>query len=209
LGSDGFAKAFPVSRETLDRLEAYSALLIKWQKAVNLVGPKTLSDLWRRHFLDSAQLVPMIPPQAKTLMDIGSGAGFPGLVLAILGIERPEPLAVHLVESDRKKATFLQEAARVTGAPVTVHCARIESLSPQPMDVITARALAPLVDLMAWSRPFWGPNTVGLFLKGQDSAQELSELQLTAPQDFENINIRRWPSRSDARGVVLELARRA
>jgi 16S rRNA (guanine527-N7)-methyltransferase len=77
------------------------------------------------------------------------------------------------------------------------------------MDVVTARALAPLSDLMAWSRPFWGQNTVGLFLKGQDSAQELLELQLTAPQDFENINIRRWPSRSDARGVVLELARRA
>ena len=203
LGRDGFARSISVSRETLDRLEAYAALLVKWQKAVNLVGPKTLPDLWRRHMLDSAQVFPMIPIQAETLMDLGSGAGFPGLVLAILGIEQRPGLAIHLVESDQKKATFLREAARITGAKVQVHAQRIEALPPWPMDVIVARALAPLADLMSWSAKHWHPHTLGLFLKGQDIEFELTQLP-----DFANMKIERWPSQSDGRGSLVAIARR-
>ena len=107
----------------MGRFEAYAALIVKWQKAINLVGPKTLADIWRRHFLDSAQLWSLIPPGARILVDLGSGAGLPGLVLALLGF--PE---VHLVESDRRKAVFLRESARELGLKVTVHAARAEAV---------------------------------------------------------------------------------
>ncbi len=202
LGRDGFAAQVSVSRETLDRLDAYAALLVKWQKAVNLVGPKTLGDLWRRHMLDSAQVFPMIPTGSETLMDLGSGAGFPGLVLAILAAEQMPALKVHLVESDQKKATFLREAARITGVAVAVHGMRIEALPPWPMDVICARALAPLSDLINWSQKHWHKDTIGLFLKGQDI-----DLELTQGFDFANMKIRRWPSQSDGRGTLIALSR--
>ncbi len=204
LDAEGFAGQFPVSRETRARLEAYAAVLTKWQKAVNLVGPKTLPDLWRRHMLDSAQLFPMIPKGSKTLMDLGSGAGFPGLVLAILAKELMPDLIVHLVEADRKKATFLQEAARIAEVRPVIHAARIETLPAFDVDIVTARALAPVGDLLNWSAPFWQDRTLGLFLKGQDI-----ELELTAAKDFENIKIRRLKSLSDDRGCVLEVVRRA
>jgi len=132
-----------VSRETRERLNTYAELLRKWQRSINLVGPKTLDDLWNRHFVDSAQLLPLIPPTARVLVDFGSGAGFPGLVLAILGMAE-----VHLIESDQRKATFLREVARATGTPVTVHAKRIEQVTPFPADIVSARALAPLGDLL-------------------------------------------------------------
>jgi 16S rRNA (guanine527-N7)-methyltransferase len=134
-----FAAETGVSRETLARLEAYAALLLAWNRRVNLVGRGTEEDLWRRHMLDSAQLHPLIPAGARTLVDLGSGAGFPGLVLAILGGPH-----VHLVESDQRKAVFLREAARVTGAAAMVHAIRIEAAPPLAADIVTARALAPL-----------------------------------------------------------------
>ena len=204
MDAEGFAAQIPVSRETRRRLEAYAALLIKWQKAVNLVGPKTLADLWRRHMLDSAQLFPMIPKGSKTLMDLGSGAGFPGLVLAILADELMPDMVIHLVEADRKKATFLQEAARIAQVRPVIHAQRIETLDMVPADIVTARALAPVNDLLNWSARFWQDHTIGLFLKGQDI-----ELELTAVKDFENIKIRRLKSLSDDRGCVLEVVRRA
>ncbi len=131
-----FAAAAGVSRETLARLEAYAALLVQWSARINLVGRDTLADLWRRHFLDSAQLCSHVPGSARSLVDLGSGAGFPGLVLAILGVP-----GVELIEADSRKSAFLREAARVTETPVTIRPCRIEAVPPHPVDVVTARAL--------------------------------------------------------------------
>lgn len=191
----GFQVATGVSRETLERLQAYADLLVKWQKAINLVGPKTIPDLWRRHFLDSAQLLPLLPEHTTRLVDLGAGAGFPGLVLAILGV--PE---VHLVESDVRKGTFMREAARLAGVQVTVHTARIEQAAAFPADVVTARALAPLDTLFGYAARFWGPATTGLFLKG-----EMAEGELTAAAESWTFAAERFPSRSDAAGVVLRV----
>src|SRR5262249_24184315 len=122
LGPDGFAALTGVSRETVTRLEAYAGLLRRWSGRINLVGRNTLGDLWRRHFLDAAQLRPLISEKARSLVDLGSGAGFPGLVLAILGVP-----GVELIESDKRKAVFLREVARITNAPVKIVDSRIEA----------------------------------------------------------------------------------
>jgi 16S rRNA (guanine527-N7)-methyltransferase len=158
-----------VSRETHRRLARYAELLREWNARVNLVSRLSLKDLWQRHILDSAQLHPLVPRETRTLLDLGSGAGFPGLVLAILGV--PE---VHLVESDARKCAFLREAARVTATPVTIHARRIEEVAPFPVDVITARALATLPDLLDLADPFLQPHSMCVFLKGKNVAEELS-----------------------------------
>jgi len=153
--------------------------------------------------LDSAQLYPLIPKQARSLVDLGSGAGFPGLVLAILAIGRAPELAVHLIESDHKKAAFLKEAARQTQAKAIIHAGRIETLDPLPADLITARALAPMGLLLELSERFWSQDTVGLFLKGQDV-----DIELTEAGNFESMEIRQHQSRSDPKGRILEIRRR-
>lgn len=168
-------KDFPVevSRETRDRLEQYLALLNKWQKVVNLVGPATLPEAWERHFIDSAQIAPLLPEGPFALYDLGSGAGFPGLVLAIM---RPD-ITVHLVESDERKAAFLSTVSRETGAKVTVHNCRIEGLPADTRpDVVTARALAALPQLLAWVLP-WAeaqPGMVMLLPKGKTADEEIA-----------------------------------
>lgn len=160
-----------VSRETLLRLQVFADLLVRWQRRINIVAPSTLPQLWRRHILDSAQLLPLLPPGARRLVDLGSGGGFPGLVLAILGM--PE---VHLVEADRRKAAFLREAARVSAAAgVRVHPKRIEELQPFPVDVVTARALAPLPRLLRLAEPFLAAGAIGVFPKGAEVDTELTE----------------------------------
>lgn len=158
-----------VSRETLDRLATYLALLERWQPRINLVSRTTLAEAGTRHILDSAQLHPLLPEDARVLVDLGSGAGFPGLVLAVLGV--PD---VHLIESDQRKCAFLREAARVTGTPVTVHNRRIEAVPPFAADVVTSRALAPLDELLTLSAPFLGAAGTGLFLKGRQAEDELT-----------------------------------
>jgi len=149
--------------------------------------------------LDSAQLVPYVPENAREIMDMGSGAGFPGLVLAIL-LDRP----VHLVEATAKKAAFLREAARVTRAPATVHTDRIESLAPWPVDVVTARALAPLGRLLDYAAPFLArrgqPGGTCLFLKGARAGQELADARKSWSMEVE-----RFPSVTDPDGVVLRI----
>ena len=125
LDARGFAEIVPVSRETLARLEAYAELLTRWSARINLVGRDTLADLWRRHMLDSAQLLPLVPDSAQSLIDLGSGAGFPGLVLAILGVR-----GVELVEADSRKAAFLREAARISEANVAIRPCRIAAVPP-------------------------------------------------------------------------------
>jgi 16S rRNA (guanine527-N7)-methyltransferase len=196
LGREGFAKLTGVSRETLDRLSKYVELLNSWTRRINLVGRDTLGDVWRRHILDAAQLFPLIPREARKLVDLGSGAGLPGLVLAILGV--PE---VHLIESDGRKAVFLREAVRVTGAGnVVIHAQRIDRVPAFVADVVTARALAPLPELLAISERFIGPETICLFLKGRMVDEELTE----AAKSW-HIRLDRQASLTDPSGCILRL----
>lgn len=197
-GPAEFQAELAVSRETLDRLTAFLDLLARWQKAINLVGRATLADPWRRHVLDSAQLLPLAPA-ARIWLDIGSGAGFPGLVLAILLRETPGA-RVHLVESDARKCAFLREAARVTAAAAEIHHRRIEQMTPFTAEVITARACAPLTELLRLALPFAGPDSRCLFLKGREAGAEL-----TAAAKFWKIEARTWPSRSDPEGQILDI----
>jgi 16S rRNA (guanine527-N7)-methyltransferase len=192
-GSSDFAEQTGVSRETLARLEAYADLLKRWSDHINLVGRDTLGDLWRRHFLDSAQLLPYIPRGAQSLVDLGSGAGFPGLVLAIAGMP-----GVELIEADARKCAFLREAARIAAAPVTIRHARIAALPPRPVDVVTARACAPLDRLLELAAPFIAPHTLCLFHKGERAAAEL-----TAARRAWTMTAAQHPSRADPRGVIL------
>lgn len=161
-----------VSRETSERLQAYVALLLKWQKKLNLIGPRTVPEVWTRHVADSAQLLRHAPAEGLWL-DLGSGAGLPGLIVAICGRRR-----VVLVESDARKCIFLREAIRATGADAEVINRRIEAVAgdppPGPVAVVSARALAPLPELFALARPFFGPGTIGLFQKGERWADELT-----------------------------------
>lgn len=188
-----------VSRETRERLETYLALLNKWQKTINLVSPATLPDAWERHFIDSAQIAPLLPDGVGTLFDLGSGAGFPGLVLAIM---RPD-IAVHLVESDQRKAAFLQTVSREAGAGVTVHNCRIEALPPGiAPDVVTARALAPLVQLLGWATP-WAVTNPGLVLllpKGKSAEGEID-----AARAHYNFVLDEYPSRTAPDARILRI----
>jgi len=179
----GFAVRFDVSRETLARLTTYQALLGKWQKAINLVGPATLERFWDRHAADSAQIMALAPAGARFWLDLGSGAGFPGLVLAILLAEHNPEAHVHMIESDRKKVNFLRTVLRDTNVTATVHHARIEAVAadtPAAMaqiDVVTARALATLDDLAALMAPLINPSTIALLHKGRDWQDELTACQ--------------------------------
>jgi 16S rRNA (guanine527-N7)-methyltransferase len=190
----GFAALIDVSRETQERLAAYVALLTKWNARINLVGPATMPDVWRRHILDSAQVHPRIA-DAGTLVDLGSGAGLPGLILAILG--GPQ---VHLIESDARKCAFLHEAARVTGTAVTIHNRRIEAAPAIAADIVTARALAPLAQLLDHAVRFLKPAGKCVFLKGARQADELTEARKTW-----HMGVTERPSLSDPSGVILEV----
>lgn len=166
-----------VSRETVDQLQVLVDTLARWQKSINLVGRTTLEDVWNRHVLDSAQLVSLIPDSAETLVDLGSGGGFPGLIIAALAPR----LQVTLVEADARKAAFLGEASRRMGlkrAP-TIRIGRIEAVEPARSDVITARALAPLAQLLAWAARHRGDTTICLFHKGKGWQAELTEAMKT------------------------------
>jgi 16S rRNA (guanine527-N7)-methyltransferase len=195
LTPEGFAKLAAVSRETLDRLQTYVALLTAWNRRINLVGANTIGDVWRRHILDSAQLLPLLPDGTRVVVDVGSGAGLPGLVLAILGV--PE---VHLVEGDQRKAAFLREAQRVTGAPATVHGQRAERMAPIAADAIVARAVAPVDNLLLMVDKFRGPHTICLFLKGKGAEEELTHLPPALKMKAQIL-----PSRSDPTGRILRL----
>jgi 16S rRNA (guanine527-N7)-methyltransferase len=196
LGAAGFAAATGVSRETLTRLEGYAALLAKWQKAINLVAKDSLADLWRRHMLDSVALWPLIPAGAKSLADLGSGAGFPGLVLAIMGMEE-----VHLIESDTRKCAFLSEAARLFApGQVIVHRKRIEAIEALAVDVVTARALADLDTLLGYAARLIKPSGICLFLKGRQAEDELT----LAGQRW-TMTVERFPNPADSSGTVLKI----
>lgn len=190
-----------VSHETLMRLELHIAALFRWQPVVNLVGAATMPDVWRRHVLDSAQLSAIAPRPARWL-DLGAGAGFPGLVIAIVRANRDDP-AVHLVEATARKCAFLAEVARQTAANVTIHNVRIEALGLAQIglfDVVSARALAPLADLLGFALPFLTPDGRALFLKGRESAAEID----AASTRFA-FQSRTVPSLTDAYGTIVEI----
>lgn len=199
-GPHDLSKDFDVSRETLDALVLYADELAKWQRAKNLVANSTIDDRWRRHFLDSAQLFPLIktrhPAKALRLLDIGSGAGFPGLVLAIMGIG-----SVDLVEPNGRKCVFMNQVARQTGAPATVVNERIEHMSTKPIDIITSRACAKIHQLLEWARPFLSSDTEMWLLKGEGAEEELT--QATASW---NMTVERFKSQSSPSGVILRLS---
>ncbi|WP_316203528.1 MULTISPECIES: 16S rRNA (guanine(527)-N(7))-methyltransferase RsmG [unclassified Bradyrhizobium] len=166
----------PVSRETEQRLDRYVALLLEWQAKTNLVAPSTLPHLWTRHIADSLQLLDLAP-DARIWIDLGSGGGFPGVVLACALAER-DGAQVHLVERNAKKAAFLREAIRVTGAPGIVHLSEIGDIVEKwggRVDCVTARALAPLHQLIGFAEPLVKKGAKALFLKGQDVEAELTE----------------------------------
>ena len=168
-------KLIPVSREAVTRLDRYIAALLQWQAKTNLIAPSTISEIWTRHIADSLQLV-ALAPQAKRWVDLGSGAGFPGIAIAC-ALAETEGALVHLVESNQKKAAFLREAVRLTGAPAKVHPVRIEQFVDgfsEPVDIVTARALAPLDNLLGKAYPLLKGGAQGLFPKGQDVEAELT-----------------------------------
>ncbi len=198
LGPEGFREIVDVSRETFGRLNQYADLLIKWQRRINLVGAGTLDDLWRRHMLDSAQLWRLIDSEASSITDLGSGAGFPGLVLAILAERRN--ICVALIESDQRKCVFLNEVIRQSGAKARVYNERLEQVSLPPADVVTARACAPLPKLLGHAYPRVKSNGVGLILKGARVDEELTE----ARKDW-TMSLVRHTSLSDPSGTILEL----
>lgn len=187
-----------VSHETVGVLDQFVELFLRWQKAVQLVSPASLPKLWTRHIADSLQLTPLLG-EAKTIADLGSGGGFPGLILAIAFREK-SGVMVHLVESDSRKAAFLRETARALVLPAVVHAERIESAAKRigPVDVLTARALAPLPKLFELAEPFLGERTTGIFLKGQDVDKELTE----AAKSW-NIHSKVVSSLTDPTGKIL------
>ncbi len=195
LSPQAFRDRTGVSETVLARLTVYAERLVKWQSRINLVGAATLGDPWRRHMLDSAQVHAHLPPGARVVIDLGSGAGFPGMVLAIIG-----GVSVHLVESNRRKCVFLNEVNRLTGAGATVHNRRIEDLEPFAADAVTARACAPVNKLLPLAAPFVGAGGVCLFLKGRKAEEELTD----SSKEW-IMRISRIQSLSDSSGVILKL----
>ncbi|MDU8910908.1 16S rRNA (guanine(527)-N(7))-methyltransferase RsmG [Aestuariicoccus sp. MJ-SS9] len=167
----------PVSRETIERLEHHVVLLKKWSPKINLVAPGTLADAWQRHVLDSAQLFRLIPEGARSYLDVGSGAGFPGLVVAALAKELLPKLEITLVESDQRKCAFLRSVSRETDLGVTVLSKRIEKLAPVQSDVISARAVADLTSLLDITDLHLKPDGLALFSKGESWQNEVLAAQ--------------------------------
>lgn len=197
-----------VSRETFERLEVIASLLTKWQKTINLVAPNSVPDLWARHIADSLQLIHHVPAHLVLWTDLGSGGGFPGLVVAAVLAER-DGAFVNLVESDTRKAAFLREAARLADLPVTVHPQRIElvaqALAPDTQ-VVSARALAPLPKLLELAAPFFAAGALGVFPKGRDFERELTEARKDWTLDIE---LQRSLEDPDGRILLVTRAERA
>jgi 16S rRNA (guanine527-N7)-methyltransferase len=189
----------PVSRETENRLERYVGLLLRWQATTNLIAPSSVPLLWTRHVADCLQLLPLAP-DATAWVDLGSGGGFPGLVVACALADTPGTM-VHLVESQGKKAAFLREVARTLGLSATVHHCRIEDFAAMlagRVDIVTARALAPMARLLDLAAPLLERGAQGLFPKGQDV-----EAELTEASKYWNISADLVPSKTDASGRIV------
>jgi 16S rRNA (guanine(527)-N(7))-methyltransferase RsmG len=189
-----------VPRETLSALEDYAELLFAWNRRINLISRREADDIWHRHIVDSAQLAHIAPRDARSWLDMGSGAGFPGLVCALIAQAQNRPTRFTLVDSDGRKAAFLREAARRLGVDAAVLHGRIERLSLPAQDVISARALAPLDRLLGHAAAFSGPATVLLFPKGQQADSEL-----TLARRAWHTRVVRFPSRTDPAATILRL----
>jgi 16S rRNA (guanine527-N7)-methyltransferase len=186
----------PVSRETSERLDRFVAHFLKWQSAVQLVAPSTLSKIWTRHIADSLQLLPDIE-NAKEVVDVGSGGGFPGLVLAVASRDKK----FHLIESDTRKASFLREALRITDTAAEVYAERVESVAKRistGIHMVTARAFAPMDRMLELTEPFFATGAKAAFLKSQDVDEELT----TAAKSW-NVNFQLRTSQTDQRGRIL------
>jgi len=199
-GRAQFLQRVFVSRETLARLDTLVAELVRWNASINLVSKRSLGDVWRRHILDSAQLYPLAPPGAQTWVDLGSGAGFPALVVAALAKENNPALRLSLIESDARKCAFLATVARLMAIEITIENRRIQEPPSQRYDIISARALAPLKDLVLLAEPYMTERSVALFLKGAEVNDELTDA-------FQRRHMRvvRSPSITDPGGVILQL----
>jgi len=189
-----------VSSATTDLLRQHLEHLVRWNAAINLVAKSTLPDAWERHVVDSAQLVPLAPPTPRHWVDLGSGAGFPGLVVAVIFAELSPGTRMTLIESDRRKATFLRETARVLGLKVDVQAVRIEAAPPLIADVVSARALAALDKLIPMAARHLGSDGIALFQKGGRIDSELAAARLTW-----SFSIERLPSQTDPSAEILRL----
>ena len=203
LGDDRRAalRLAPVSRETEDRLAVFVDLLARWRKATNLIAESTFPSVWTRHIADSAQLLPLAEGATRWL-DMGSGAGFPGLVVAILLAETPGAV-VHCVDSDRRRCAFLRESARATGAQAVVHPVRVELLGPGDVlavDCVTARAFAPLLETLEFAKPWMESGAFGLFPRGRSAIRDLEQDPPPAIYAIEAI-----PSVVDADAAILRV----
>lgn len=190
-----------LSSDSRSHLQSLVVLLEKWNPAINLVAAASLTDVWRRHIADSAQILAHLPDHARTWLDLGSGGGFPGLVVAILAKEKAPDLCVELVESDQRKCVFLQTAVRSLGLAATVTRSRIEALTPRRADVISARALAGMDQLLRYCQPHLAPGGICLFLKGAHVETELAE----AEKSFK-FNLKLFPNEIDNAGFVVRIA---
>lgn len=197
---EDFQKATNVSRETLERFKTYCRLLEAWQKRINLIGPGTAGDIWKRHFYDSWQLIPLLKkagkrPEKLTFLDIGSGAGFPGLVLSLATGAK-----VFLAEPNAKKCAFLRAVIRETGANTEVLQSKIEEFSPFPTDIVTSRALAKIDRIIDWGQPFLKRNGEFWLLKGRGVDEEL-----TLAKKKRNMTAEAFPSLTDPKGKIIRL----
>lgn len=194
-----FMTTYNVSRETYDKLKLCQQALCEWQNKFNLVSKNSLEDAWNRHFLDSAQLFPLLPTTAKSLIDLGSGAGFPGMVLAVMATEKTPYLKLTLVESITKKTLYLNHLKQICGcANVEIINDRIEKLTGKTFDVVTARAVTALIDLLAYACPLLKKNGVCLFPKGKSFEDEIKQAQTKWSFEYQII-----PSRTNKESVIL------
>lgn len=191
-----FVTVFPVSRETEARLAHYEALLLERNQTLSLIAPSTAETIWTRHFLDSAQLAALIPEPDRPIVDIGTGAGFPGLVLAIIGL--PD---VHLVENNMQKVAFLRRVVDELALPVTIHAMKSEAVRRFDVGTVTARALKPLDQLIAFSRRFAGANTTCIFPKGRRAEEEMA----VAARKW-HMKAERFPSVTDSESTIFRLS---
>lgn len=201
--AEELADTYNVSRESLARVRQFVDLLLTWQRRINLIGPATVESVWERHVHDSLQLLPLIPNGTTALAELGSGAGIPGLIVAIAG-----GFDAHLYDSNSKKSAFLREAIRQTGVRATVHTMRLENLRTETnlpnVQVVLARALAPLPLLLEYAEPFLKAGAIGLFHKGQDV-----DLELTEATKYWRLHVSKHPSAVDSRGVILDVRKAA
>ena len=188
--------AVVISREIEGKLKLYVDILLHWQKKINLISNNTIDDVWQRHIIDSLQLASFISDKNRKIVDIGSGAGLPGMVLAIAGYS-----GVHLVESDRKKALFLSEVKRQLNVDVEIYNDRVEGIEVDEVDVIIARACAPLNKIMGLSHRLILENTIGIFLKGEGFEKEMNEFTKSYKAD-----ILAYPSVTNDKSAILNIS---